>query len=329
MATSPGGPGAPPPARSYRSAATHPVRSNTASARPALRKAKRRELVGDILFSAPATILIAAFVLAPIVIAGYLSFTDWNGYSANPELVGWDNYREFLTDSRAAGAALFTAVMAVIATVTCNALGLGLAIAVNGVSRFNSVMRAVMFYPFVLGAVILGFLWSAILGTNGAIAGLLEAAGAEKLPFLSDPLWAAGSVIFVVVWSHFGVSMVLYLAGLQTIPESLIEAATIDGAGPWMTFWKVKLPLLAPVVTLNLVLLMVGLLRTYEVVLALTGGGPAGRTETVVYNILLTSLRNGELGYGAAQSLVLMIVIVTIAVAITAYRRRAEKDVVA
>jgi ABC-type sugar transport system permease subunit len=286
-------------------------------------------MLGDILFSAPAAILIAAFVLLPILIAFYLSFTDWDGFTPNPDFVGWENYTDYFTDGDVVGASVFTVIVAIVATISCNAVGLALALAVNGASRFNSAMRAVLFYPFVLGAVIIGFLWSAILGSNGAINALLESLSADKVPFLSDPLWAAASVIFVIVWSHFGINMVLYLAGLQTIPESLIEAATIDGAGPWAIFWKVKLPLLAPVVTINIVLVMVSFLRTYELVLALTNGGPAGRTQTVVYHILSTSFRNGELGYGAAQSIVLMIVIVAVAAGISAYRRRAEKDVIA
>jgi ABC-type sugar transport system permease subunit len=137
------------------------------------------------------------------------------------------------------------------------------------------------------------------------------------------------TLICVIVWASFGVNVVLYLAGLQTVPDSLIEAAKIDGATPWQTFWQVKLPMLAPTVTLNVVLTVIGLLRVYELILALTKGGPAGTTQSFVYSILTSSFQNYQLGYGAAQSIVLMIVIVIATVGITAARRRAEQAVAA
>ena len=220
-----------------------------------------------------------------------------------------------------------TGVITVVGTVGCNVLGLGLALLVNRSTRFNAFMRAVLFYPYIIGAIIIGFLWSAILGSNGAINSFLQSTGADKFPFLSDPFWAAASIIFVIIWMTFGMNVILYLAGLQTIPESLIEAATIDGASAWQRFWHVKLALLAPVVTMNVVLVVIGLLRTYEIVLALTAGGPAGRTQTVVYNILSTSLANSQLGYGAAQSILLLIIVVAVTIVITRLRRQAEKNV--
>lgn len=289
--------------------------------------AQRAALATDALMAAPSLLLVGMFVLIPIVIALYLSFTNWDGFTFPPKLVGLKNYSQLFRDPEVLQAAKLTAGITLVGTVLCNVLGLGVAVLVNGRGRFKALMRVLVFYPYVIGAVIIGFLWSSILGTNGAVNSLLANAGVDGLPFLSSPGWALGSIIVVVVWSGFGINVVLYLAGLQTIPDSLIEAATIDGATPWQTFWKVKLPLLAPTVTVNVVLVAIGLLRVYEVILALTAGGPAGTTESVVFHILSTSFSKSQLGYGAAQSVVLMIVIVALTISLTMFRRRSEEAV--
>ena len=270
----------------------------------------------------PALLLLAVFMLVPIAMAGYLSFTDWDGLSPDPNPVGWANYVRLLSDVDVQHAAMVTLVITVVGTICCNAAGLGLALLLNRRNRVTSLLRAIVFYPYVVGPIIIGFLWSAILGADGAIANALI-----PLPFLSDPVWAVGSITFVVVWSQFGVNVVLYLAGLQTVPASLLEAATVDGASRWQTFRAVTWPVLAPSVTVNIVLVLVGLLRVYEIVLALTGGGPAGRTSTFAFLILSSSFRSNQLGYGAAQAITLMVVIGALAIGVTALRQRAERAV--
>jgi ABC-type sugar transport system permease subunit len=278
----------------------------------------------DAVMIGPAFALVVAFVLIPIGIAVYLSFTDWDGFTIPPDWIGARNYTRLFQDPDVLRAAAFTAVIAVVGTIACNALGLGIAVLLNRNTRVNTVMRVLVFSPYVIGPIILGFLWSSILGSNGAINSVLTNLGAERLPFLADPTWAMVTTLLVIIWASFGVNVVLYLAGLQTLDDSLIEAAVIDGASPWQTFWRVKLPVLAPTVTLNVVLAAIGLLRVYEIVLALTAGGPAGTTQTVVFNILTTSFSRSQLGYGAAQSVVLMVVIITVTVVLTQLRRRSE-----
>ncbi|WP_420313134.1 carbohydrate ABC transporter permease [Streptomyces sp. YS-B37] len=288
-------------------------------------RAKRRESAVDIVMMAPPLLLVVGLVVVPIGIAVYLSFTDWNGFTTPPHPVGFRNYVRLTEDSAVRHAAFVTLLITLVGTVVCNVLGLGVALLLNRNSRLNAILRVLVFYPYVVGPVILGFLWSSILGTDGAVNAVVGAK--HSLPFLSDPTWAVATVICVIVWSSFGVNVVLYLAGLQTVPDSVIEAAKIDGASPWQTFWRVKLPMLAPTVTVNVVLVVIGLLRVYELILALTAGGPAGETQSFVYNILTSSFDNTQLGYGAAQSVVLMIVIIVVTVGITSARRRSEQAV--
>lgn len=290
-------------------------------------RARRREAGVEVAMLAAPVLLVVAFVIVPIFIALYLSFTNWDGFTYPPTWIGGANYTKLTQDPAVLHAAGLTALITVVGSVVCNVLGLGIALLLNKNSRFNAFMRVLVFYPYVIGPVILGFLWSSILGTNGALNSLLGSFGLPSLPFLSDPTWATVFVIGVIVWASFGVNVVLYLSGLQTVPESLMEAATIDGASPWQAFWKVKLPLLAPTVTVNIVLTVIGLLRVYEMILTLTAGGPAGSTQSIVYNILSTSFDNSQLGYGAAQSIILMIVIVVVTIGITTWRRRSEEAV--
>jgi ABC-type sugar transport system permease subunit len=307
-----------------------PARASLTTTRAASR---RRRLLADnarqVAFVAPALTMVTLFVLIPIGIAFYLSLTDWNGFSPDLTIIGSANYERMLEDDAVLRSGAFTVVLAVFGTIGCNIAGLGFALLLTRSTRFNSFMRAMLFYPHVIGALIIGFIWSAILGANGAINSALEAGGADKIPFLSDPTLAAASVIGVTIWAAFGVNLVLYLAGLQTIDESMLEAARMDGANTSQVFWQVKLPLLAPVVTVNIVMSAVALLKTYDLVLALTAGGPAGRTETVAYQILAGSFQNAQLGYGAAQSVVLMVIVVGVTIAITSFRNKAERNVAA
>ncbi|MFD9740807.1 carbohydrate ABC transporter permease [Umezawaea sp. NPDC059074] len=307
------------------SAAAPAVGENPSHTKAGRVRARRRRAAVEFGMLAPPLVLVATLIIVPIFIALYLSFTNWDGFTDPPKFVGMKNYVRLTSDPAVLHAATVTAIITVVGAIGCNVLGLGIALLLNKLTKLNAFMRVLVFYPYVIGAVIIGFLWSSILGTSGAVNAVLGKDNA--LPFLSDPTWATVTVTVVVMWSSFGVNVVLYLAGLQTIPASLVEAAKLDGASPWQTFWKVKLPVLAPTVTVNIVLVVIGLLRVYELILALTAGGPAGQTRSVVYNILTSSFENSQLGYGAAQSIVLMVVIIIATAGITVARRRSEEAV--
>ncbi|MCG5218264.1 carbohydrate ABC transporter permease [Streptosporangium sp. KLBMP 9127] len=275
----------------------------------------------------PATVLYAVMLVVPVGLALYLSLTDWDGFSASPSLVGAANYADLLVDPDLRRSAIVTLLVAAVGTAGLNLLGLGFALLVNGASRANSFFRMVLFYPHVLSALVVGFLWSAILGTTGAVNSFITTRGGEVLPFLSDPTWATITMIAVLVWAGFGVNVVLYLAGLQAVPAALVEAAEIDGATRWQVFRNVTLPALGPSVTVNIVLSLVTLLKTYDLVVSLTAGGPAGQTQTVAYLILWNSFHDARLGFGSAQSVVLMIVTAALAFVVTRLRRRGEMAV--
>jgi len=281
-------------------------------------------LLPGVIMSTPAIAIFVAMMIVPLAYSVYLSFTNWNGYSSHPANVGLANYRRLWHDPEVLHAAWVTGVLAVVGTLGCNVMGLALALAISRASKVNRVLRMVFFYPHVISALIIGFLWSAIFSTNGVINNFLTSRHHASIPFLSDPHWALRSLLFVIIWAGTGLTMVLYIAALQTVPASLLEAARIDGAGSWMVFRKVTLPTIAPIVTVNLVLVLVAMMRTYELVLTLTGGGPAGRTQTAGYLILGESFQNNALGYGCAQAAVLTLVTGAAALAVTTLRRRRD-----
>jgi multiple sugar transport system permease protein/raffinose/stachyose/melibiose transport system permease protein len=287
--------------------------------------ARWRERLTTASMVGPALLLFVVMLLVPVCLSVYLSLTDWDGYSAKPAIVGLKNYLDLAHAPEALRAGWVTLLIAGAGTLLMTTLGLGFALLVNGASRLNAFFRIVLFYPHVLSALVVGFLWSAVLGTTGVVNGFLTSRGAEVLPFLSDPGWALASLVAVLVWAGFGVNVVLYLAGLQTVPRDLLEAARIDGASPRQAFLNVTLPALAPVVTVNLVLSLVSLLKTYDLVVSLTGGGPAGSTQTAAYLILWDSFHNNALGFGSAQSVVLMLITAGLALTVARLRSRADQ----
>lgn len=293
----------------------------------AVRSARWRHRLPGIVMTTPALVLFVAMFVVPAFLSLYLSLTDWNGYSASPGFVGTENYRNLVDNPRVTRAVILTGLIAVVGTVLCNLAGLGAALLISKPSRANTVVRTILFYPYVISTLVIGFLWSTMLSSNGVVNSTLRSVGLDAVPFLSDPGLAVASVIGVIVWAAFGLNLILYIAGLQSVPQEHYEAATVDGAGRWQQFRNVTLPMIAPIVTVNLVIVLVGLLRTYDLVLALTGGGPAGRTQTIVYLILNDSFQNNALGFGSAQSVVLMLVTGALAFAIAMSRRKAEAKV--
>lgn len=286
----------------------------------------RGSLLVELSMVVPALAVFVALLVVPVGYAVYYSFTDYNGFpSQTPASVGFDNYVELFHRSDVTGAMVVTAVVAVVGSMLVNALALGLALLLWRTTRFTAFARVVMFYPHVLSLIVVGFLWAAILGPQGAVNSLLDSLGQSPLPFLSDEHWALGTLVCVIAWAQFGVQLLIYLAGLQAVSEELIEAARIDGAGRWHTFRHVTWPALAPSVTVALVTSMISLLKTYDVVVSLTGGGPAGSTKTFAYQILAVEFPKRQVGMASAEAVVLILVAAVLAFAVIALRRRSDE----
>ncbi|MFI0901353.1 carbohydrate ABC transporter permease [Streptomyces sp. NPDC020983] len=291
---------------------------------PGRRAVRIREGAVALAMVGPAVALYTVLTVVPVGVAVYLSLTDWNGFSS-VDFIGLDNYRHLFDDPSSTDSWYVTALIAVLGTVFEVGLGLVYALILKGRSRSNSFFRAVAYFPHVISALVLGYLWAAILGTNGAVNNTLAKFGAGPVGFLFDENMALYSLIGVIVWAGFGFNVVLFVAALQTVPAELLEAAAIDGASRRQTNLKVVIPMIAPVVTIATVLNLVGLIRAYDIIVSLTGGGPAGSTQTFSYLILARSFEGTKVGYATAQAVFLMVVSAVLALAVTALRNRQDR----
>ncbi|MGN9908837.1 carbohydrate ABC transporter permease [Phytohabitans sp. LJ34] len=262
-------------------------------------------------FAAPAMLLFAFVVLIPSARGVYYAFTDWDGLSPDFSWVGLGNFSDMLDDPDARQAIWHTLVIAVAITIIQNGFGLLLALGVNTMIKSRNVLRVLLFAPAVVTPIVTAYLWRNLLGPDGAVNSLLGAVGLDswQQDWLGDPQLALWSIVGVIVWQFGGYSMVIFLAGLQSVPKEIYEAAAIDGTGPVRRFWSVIRPLLAPAFTINLMLSIIGGIKLFDQVYALTGGGPGHATDTISTLIYKDAFTLGEFGYSIALAVVLTIIV--------------------
>ena len=282
----------------------------------------RLPLLPQLAMLLPALALFTVLVIIPLVMSIVYSFTNLDSYGRVTSVVGLANYKHLFLDPNTVRALEVTAVLTIVCTVVINFASVGIAMLLNQRGPMYNVYRSAIFYPYVFSALISGFVWSAILNPDGAINTLLTRFGLAPVPFFTDPNLAVVSLIVVTIWNSMGFSVVLYLAGLQTIPQDLLEAAEVDGASSFQRFRKVIWPLLGPTVTINIVLVSIGLLRTYDLVVSLTGGGPAGQSNTIAYRIIALGFSSNEAGQASAGAVVLLLATIALAGIVMLVRRR-------
>jgi len=264
---------------------------------------------------APALLFYAVVVLYPTVAGGLYAFTDWTGQRTTPNVVGLDNFAELLSSPPARAALANTLVIAVCTTVVQTVIGLALALALHSRLASRHVLRTLFFAPALLPPVIIGFLWQYVLTPEGPLNGALTAAGLDALTrnWLGDSSLALPAVIAVIIWQNTGLTMVIYLAGLQGVPAELLEAAEIDGAGRWQRLRHVTIPMLLPATTIATSLTLIGSLKLFDQVYVMTGGGPGYATETLSVVMYKEAFVSGRYGYSAAIALVLTMIVFALA----------------
>jgi raffinose/stachyose/melibiose transport system permease protein len=271
----------------------------------------RRRVTPPWWFAVPAMLLFAFVVLVPSARGVYYAFTDWDGLDPDFSVVGLGNFTAMASDPVALQAIWQTLLIAVSITVIQNGFGLLLALGVNSIIKSRNVLRVFLFAPAVITPVVTAYLWRNLLGPDGAVNSLLDTVGlgSWRQDWLGDPDLALWSVVAVIVWQFGGYSMVIFLAGLQSVPKEIYEAADMDGAGPVRRFWSVTRPLLAPAFTVNLMLSIIGGIKLFDQVYALTGGGPGHATDTLSTLIYKDAFTLGEFGYSIALAVVLTIIV--------------------
>lgn len=292
----------------------------------------RRHTVGRNLwwFVLPALAVYLYVIVVPTAQGIYMSFTDWSGYSRSRNFVGTENYRSIL-DGTSRDAVMRTVVIAVVTMAIQNVVGLLLALALTARVFARNVLRTLIFAPVIVSPLVCGYLFKYIFAPPGigAANDVLEAVGLGQFQrdWLGEPGTALNAVIIVICWQFVGMSMVIYLAGLQSVPAELLEAAAIDGAGAVRRFWYVVRPLLAPAITINLMLSLIGGLKIFDQIYATTQGGPAGQTETISTLIYKQFSTLGAYGQSAALAVALAIGVAVLSLLQFMVLRRQERSV--
>lgn len=261
------------------------------------------------LLVVPAATVYALIVLYPSLRDFVEAFTNWNGIDRTHTFVGLDNFRALRDDPRLGPALWNTAIIAVVVTIFQNGLGLLAALAINSRLKTRASLRVLLFLPVVVNPIVVAYIWQFMYATGGPVDEALRVTHLEALRqnWLGDPSIALGAALAPMVWQFVGFSMVIFLAGLQGIPKEVVEASELDGAGGLRQFRHITWPLLAPALTINAVLTVIGGLNAFAVIYALTGGGPGTATETVTTVLFREAFFYGRYGYGTAMALALSI----------------------
>jgi len=297
--------------------------------RPPLPKPRRRRVRGaPWAFVIPAVIAVLAVRYFPILIGGAYSLTDWKGDGLGANYVGLANFRHIFSDHAARSAIVHTLVLAGLFVVLVNFAGLLLALGLRRAVKTRSILRAVFFLPVVLSELATAYVWQYIFTYDGPLNLFLGAVGLDswKRAWIADPTWAMYTILTVMVWQFAGLTMVIYLAGLQGISDELEDAAAVDGASPFTKFRRVTLPLLAPAMTVAVTLTLIFGLRVFDQVIGITGGGPVDATETLATQVYKQTFNFGLFGYGAATAVVMTAIIAVLTIVMTILLRLREAD---
>ena len=275
---------------------------------------RRRPWATVVLFLSPAMVLFAVLVLAPIAIAAYGSFFDWNGFGAPSNFVGLENFRRLLTDEIFAGDLQRALLLVVLSLGIQLPFSLALAMLLNQPLRGRRAYRMLFFTPYVLSEVVTAVLFTMIFSPNQGLANHvteLIGLGDVGVTWLADPDTVMYSLFLVISWKYFGFHTILYLAGRQGIPPELHDAAAIDGAGPWQAFRRITLPLLGPTVRISVFLSILGTIQLFDMVWVLTGGGPIRSSETLAVTMFQEGFKRYHVGYASAISMAIFLISLT------------------
>jgi multiple sugar transport system permease protein len=273
---------------------------------------KHREWLAAALFLAPDALGLLVFLGVPMVLALSLGFYEVSGFG-DYAFVGLANYRLMFSDPLFVGSLRATGIYVVVLVPAIYVVGLGLALLVRPKLPGVGLFRSMLFLPYVISLVVIGLVWQFMLIDQvGVVNRLLSRVGLEGRSWLGEPSLALGTLLFVTVWFLMGYYMIIFLAGLQEIPQEYYEAARIDGARPWQTFKDITLPLLKPtsffVLLVSTVSAVAGL-QGFDLVYVMTKGGPANSTNLVVFYIYQQAFQFGHYGYAAAMASFLVVVL--------------------
>lgn len=262
----------------------------------------------------PILVLFFLFNTLPLIKGVIYSFTNYKGYGTY-DFVGLRNYADLFQDARVGRSYLFTFKFAIVSTIVTNLVSLILALGLNSKIKGKSALRGIYFIPNVLGGLVVGYIFSFIFTYILPTVGQKLGIGFLSSSMLSSESSAWLAIVFVACWQSVAMNTIIYISGLQTVPEDVYEAGSIDGATGWSKFKNLTFPLIIPFFSINMVLCMKNFLMVFDQIMALTKGGPAQSTESISYLIYNNGMSGGQFGFQSANAVIFFIVIVVISVA--------------
>lgn len=280
------------------------------------------------LFYIPAALVLVVFTVYPLLSGVQLSLTNWDGYTPNARFTGIDNYVRLFSDANFHLVLLNTFIYGVGSTLLQQVLGLGLAMALDRPFRGRSVIRAIIYLPVLVAPAIMGTMYYLVFQYNsGALNTIVGWFGGVKIAWFNESSSAVIIIVLVNSLQFVGISMIIYLAGLQSIPGEVREAASLDGASGWKAFRHITFPLLQPALATSVILNLIGGLKLFDVIQVLTGGGPGYSTNSVSTYISVLYFNNQTAGYASAMGVVLFLLIVVVTLLLSRVLNRKTVEV--
>jgi sn-glycerol 3-phosphate transport system permease protein len=294
----------------------------TATTRPAVRpraarpRSRLRNWLLFAVLAGPNIALLLIFTYRPLLQSFFYSTLQWNLGSSTAIPVGLGNYVDWITDPGTSATLAITAIFTIATVGGGMVLGLLLALLLNRKLRFRGVARTIVVAPYVLSGVAVGLLWLFVFDPSfGVLSALLRLLGMPSPDWYTDPHWALAMVIIVYLWKNVGYVAIIYLAGLQAVPQDLLESASLDGASPTRSFFSVVLPLLGPTTFFLGITTLLSSLQSFDIIRAMTRGGPLEGTTTMMYQIYQEGFVAGRAGYSSAVATILFVILFVITIA--------------
>ena len=288
---------------------------------------KRREYLENFLFTIPAVILVCIVMYIPFVMSGYYSLTEWNGIAKEPLFIGLKNFSEIFSGKVEFLSSLwFTVRYTLLFVIMSNVIALALAVALTKKFPLVNVYRSLFFIPYIMSMTIVGFIWKFIFTSGFKSLFAMTGWSFWNFSWLGDPKLAFFSVPLVGVWQSLGFYIVLYIAGLQAVPREVLEAATVDGASGSQSFFKVTLPLLGPSMTTCIFMSLTNGLKVFDIILALTKGGPGTSTYSATLQIYNDAFTKNMYGLGSAEAMLYFFAVLVITQVVLRLMSKKEVD---
>jgi len=279
------------------------------------------------IYYIPALVLFGVFVIYPLLKGIQISFTNWDGFSQNYSNVGWKNYQTLIKDGHIKTTLINTVIYGFGSTILQNILGLAYALFLNRKFAGRNVTRAIIYIQAMVASLIMGYMYYFILQYDGgALNDILHLFGLESVDWLSKGSRAVILITLINSVQFVGVSMILYLAGLQGISTSYYEAAELDGATFWQKFRYITWPLLIPAVTSSVMLNLIGGLKLFDIIQALTAGGPGFSSHSLATLVSYTYFRGQNAGYSATIGIFSFVIIMIVSIVLMKYFTKKEGD---